>query len=71
MEGTNKAHENGEATGIFGVPLTAQLGASLFCTKLTQFEALSNLRVVITVGRWGIKWYVQIGSKKQIGRHIF
>ena len=26
MEGTNKAHENGEAMGFVGVRLTAQLG---------------------------------------------
>ena len=26
MEGTNKAHENGEAMGLVGVRLTAQLG---------------------------------------------
>ena len=29
MEGTNKAHENGEAMGFVGVRLTAQLGAPL------------------------------------------
>ena len=30
MEGTNKAHENGEAMGFVGVRLTAQLGDKLF-----------------------------------------
>ena len=30
MEGTNKAHENGEAMGFVGVRLTAQLGKPLF-----------------------------------------
>lgn len=30
MEGTNKAHENGEAMGLVGVSLTAQLGDTAF-----------------------------------------
>ena len=30
MEGTNKAHENGEAMGFVGVRLTAQLGAGIW-----------------------------------------
>jgi hypothetical protein len=29
VQGTNKAHENGEAMGLVGVRLTAQLGAHL------------------------------------------
>ena len=30
MEGTNKAHENGEAMGLVGVRLTDQLGVAGF-----------------------------------------
>mgnify|MGYP000914621094 CR=1 FL=1 len=30
MEGTNKAHENGEAMGFVGVRLTAQLGDGIW-----------------------------------------
>ena len=30
MEGTNKAHDNGEAMGFVGVRLTAQLGHGLW-----------------------------------------
>ena len=33
MEGTNKAHENGEAMGLVGVRLTAQLGRAHFLVQ--------------------------------------
>jgi len=41
VEGTNKAHENGEAMGLVGVRLTAQLGAEVmlflsFATRRPQ-----------------------------------
>ena len=34
MEGTNKAHENGDAMGFVGVRLTAQLGRGLWMLLL-------------------------------------
>jgi hypothetical protein len=34
VEGTNKAHENGEAMGFVGVRLTAQLGAGFKRSKI-------------------------------------
>ena len=36
MEGTNKAHENGEAMGFVGVRLTAQLGEG-YCVSVLIF----------------------------------
>ncbi len=36
MEGTNKAHENGEAMGLVGVRLTAQLGTTSFLKSSTS-----------------------------------
>ena len=47
MEGTNKAHENGEAMGLVGVRLTAQLGAG--------FKALVLAFVVETARNVGYK----------------
>ena len=45
MEGTNKAHENGEAMGFVGVRLTAQLGTEFcggaFCL-IIEFALLAN-----------------------------
>jgi hypothetical protein len=36
VEGTNKAHENGEAIGFVGVRLTAQLGQTPFVERLNM-----------------------------------
>ena len=49
MEGTNKAHENGEAMGFVGVRLTAQLGLWIgarlrkFTTSSLVFTVHKNL----------------------------
>ena len=40
MEGTNKAHENGEAMGFVGVRLTAQLGRAGNCALLLVDKSL-------------------------------
>jgi hypothetical protein len=37
VEGTNKAHENGEAMGLVGVRLTAQLAISYLPLELRRF----------------------------------
>ncbi len=38
MEGTNKAHENGEAMGFVGVRLTVMLGNAALRTPLKVWE---------------------------------
>ena len=47
MEGTNKAHENGEAMGFVGVRLTAQLGAGSWALVL---------RFMLDSSAWQAKW---------------
>ena len=47
MEGTNKAHENGEAMGFVGVRLTAQLGAGLAAQRLDMALIASDPLVVL------------------------
>ncbi len=44
MEGTNKAHENGEAMGFVGVRLTAQLGRTLFLNEMSLGASRSLVR---------------------------
>ena len=43
MDGTNKAHENGEAMGLVGVRLTAQLGHGFVCVDLAMHRLLGKL----------------------------
>jgi hypothetical protein len=43
VEGTNKAHENGEAMGLVGVRLTAQLGRSLMCIDAAKGVDANNI----------------------------
>jgi hypothetical protein len=44
VEGTNKAHENGEAMGLVGVRLTAQLGDAAGEPRLLRIVRLAIAR---------------------------
>ena len=53
MEGTNKAHDNGEAMGFVGVRLTAQLGHGLWYLParfLPEILAIIAFAVSTTLG---------------------
>jgi hypothetical protein len=58
VEGTNKAHENGEAMGFVGVRLTVMLGHGYW------FEALGFIDEVAIKARLG-------ASPRILVRHIF
>ena len=53
MEGTNKAHENGEAMGLVGVRLTAQLGDIFWPILLGLLLFTCSLRTPNRIGEFG------------------
>ncbi len=47
MEGTNKAHENGEAMGLVGVRLTAQLGRGTKALRCIYSTSLNRTGLTV------------------------